>query len=74
MTGELSLRGKALPIGGVKEKLLAAYRLGISNILLPKDNVKDLEDIPKDVMGKLNVMPITAATEALRYVLPGKRA
>ncbi|MCR4620837.1 MAG: endopeptidase La [Clostridiales bacterium] len=73
MTGELSLRGNALPIGGVKEKLLAAYRLGINNILLPRENVKDLEDIPLDVRGKMNVMPITRATEALKYVLPGKR-
>ncbi|MBQ3668198.1 MAG: endopeptidase La, partial [Clostridia bacterium] len=74
MTGEISLRGKALPIGGVKEKLLAAYRLGINNVLLPKENVKDLEDMPKDVMSKLNVVPITAAAEALNYVLGGKRA
>ena len=74
MTGEISLRGNALPIGGVKEKLLAAYRLGINNILLPRENVKDLVDIPANVRGKMNVMPITRATEALRYVLPGKRA
>ena len=74
MTGEISLRGKALPIGGVKEKLLAAYRLGINNVLLPKENIKDLEEMPKDVMSKLNVVPISAATDALKYVLCRKRA
>ena len=73
MTGEISLRGKALPIGGVKEKLLAAYRLGINNILLPKENMKDLEEIPSGVLEKLNVIPITSAMEALSYVLPGKK-
>jgi ATP-dependent Lon protease len=73
MTGEISLRGKALPIGGVKEKLLAAYRLGINNILLPKENMKDLEEIPSDVLEKLNVIPISSAMEALSYVLPGKK-
>ena len=74
MTGEISLRGKALPIGGVKEKLLAAYRLGIKNVLLPKDNIKDLENIPKDILGDMNVVPVSAAMDALRYVLPAKRA
>ena len=74
MTGEISLRGKALPIGGVKEKLLAAYRLGINNVLLPKDNVKDLEEMPRDVMSKLNVVPISAVSDALKYVLCRKQA
>ena len=74
MTGEISLRGKALPIGGVKEKLLAAYRLGIKNVLLPKDNITDLENIPKDILGDMNVVPVSAAMDALRYVLPAKRA
>ena len=74
MTGEISLRGKALPIGGGKEKLLAAYRMGIKNVLLPRENMKDLEEIPDDILGKMNVVPMTAACEALRYVLPGKRA
>ncbi len=72
MTGEISLRGKALPIGGVKEKLLAAYRSGISTVLLPAENAKDLEEIPKDVLKDMDVRTISNANEAIAVVINQK--
>ena len=56
MTGEVTLRGKVLPIGGLKEKSLAAYRVGIRKIIIPKDNQKDLQDIPKEVLDNMTVI------------------
>ena len=69
MTGEITLRGKVLPIGGVKEKLLAAHRAGIKNIVLPKDNEKDLADIPKSVLDTLNVYMVQTMDEVLKIAL-----
>jgi ATP-dependent Lon protease len=69
MTGEITLRGKVLPIGGVKEKLLAAHRAGIKNIVLPKDNEKDLADIPKNVLDTMNVYLVQTMDEVLRIAL-----
>ncbi len=69
MTGEVTLRGRVLPIGGVKEKLLAAYRAGIRIILLPTENRKDLEDIPPHVLSTFDIRPVEHVEEVLRAVL-----
>ena len=69
MTGEITLRGKVLPVGGIKHKLLAAYRAEITEIILPKDNEKDLEEIPEDVREKLEVHLVEQMDEVLRYAL-----
>ncbi len=71
MTGEITLRGKVLPIGGVKEKLLAAHRAGVTTILLPKDNEKDLADIPKSVLDAMDVHLVETMDEVLRTALAG---
>jgi ATP-dependent Lon protease len=71
MTGEITLRGKVLPIGGVKEKVLAAHRAGVKNIVLPKDNEKDLADIPKNVLDSLNVFMVESMDEVLKLALEG---
>ena len=69
MTGEISLRGKVLPIGGLKEKLLAAHRGGIKTVIIPKDNVKDLEDIPENAKRDLNIHAVEAIDEVLTIAL-----
>jgi ATP-dependent Lon protease len=69
MTGEITLRGRVLPIGGLKEKLLAALRAGITTVLIPKDNEKDLEDIPANVKEGMTIIPVSTADEVLMHAL-----
>ncbi|HEX8097683.1 MAG TPA: S16 family serine protease, partial [Pyrinomonadaceae bacterium] len=69
MTGEITLRGRILPIGGVKEKLMAAHRFGITTILLPKDNEKDLTEVPEEVRESMSIHPIETIDEVLALAL-----
>ena len=69
MTGEITLRGKVLPIGGVKEKLLAAHRLGLRTVLLPKDNEKDLADVPPEILAQMSIHFVSSMDEVLLLAL-----
>jgi ATP-dependent Lon protease len=69
MTGEITLRGEVLPIGGLKEKLLAAHRGGIATVLIPHDNEKDLAEIPKNIKDNLNIVPVRWIDEVLQFSL-----
>ena len=69
MTGEVTLRGHVLPIGGLKEKLLAAHRAGITKILIPEDNKKDLTDIPKNILDKLEITTVKNVDQVLKIAL-----
>jgi len=69
MTGEITLRGRVLPIGGLKEKLLAAHRGGIETVIIPEENEKDLADIPKNVTGSLEIKPVKWIDEVLDIAL-----
>ena len=69
MTGEITLRGEVLPIGGLKEKLLAAHRGGITTVLIPDDNKKDLAEIPKNIKDKLTIVPVKWIDEVLEHAL-----
>ncbi|MEC7387048.1 MAG: endopeptidase La [Pseudomonadota bacterium] len=69
MTGEITLRGRVLPIGGLKEKLLAALRAGIKTVLIPKDNEKDLAEIPDNVKSGLNIVPVSVVDEVISKAL-----
>jgi ATP-dependent Lon protease len=69
MTGEITLRGEVLPIGGLKEKLLAAHRGGIKTVIIPKENERDLEEIPDNVKRDLNIHPVQWIDEVLALAL-----
>ena len=69
MTGEITLRGEVLPIGGLKEKLLAAHRGGIRTVLIPDENVKDLAEIPDNIKGNLDIKPVKWIDEVLAVAL-----
>jgi ATP-dependent Lon protease len=72
MTGEITLRGRVLPIGGLKEKMLAAHRGGIRKIIIPQDNEKDLIDVPKNIMKELTVVPVEHMDQVLMHALVWK--
>ena len=69
MTGEITLRGTVVPIGGLKEKLLAAHRGGIETVIIPAENEKDLADIPKNILRKLEIHPVSVIDEVLKIAL-----
>ena len=69
MTGEISLRGAVLPIGGLPEKLMAAERAGIRTVLIPKDNVRDLDDVPEEIREKLEIIPVSTVKEVISHTL-----
>jgi ATP-dependent Lon protease len=65
MTGEVSLDGRVMPIGGLPEKLMAAVRAGVKTVFIPKDNTEDLEDVPEEIRNKLTVIPVQYVTQVL---------
>ena len=69
MTGEITLRGLVLPIGGLKEKLLAAHRAGIKKVLIPMENKKDLAEVPKTVLDSVEIIPVKNVDEVLKVAL-----
>ncbi|MBX7144464.1 MAG: endopeptidase La [Oligoflexia bacterium] len=72
MTGEITLRGAVLPVGGLKEKALAALRYGIKNVIIPFENIKDVEEVPKEQREKIKFIPVKHISEVLEMVLTGK--
>jgi ATP-dependent Lon protease len=69
MTGEITLRGKVLPVGGIKEKVLAAHRAGLRTVILPRRNEPDLEDVPEELRRELSILPVDDAADVLQHAL-----
>ncbi|CEA14776.1 MULTISPECIES: endopeptidase La [Methanobacterium] len=69
MTGEISLRGAVLPVGGIKEKVLAAHRAGIKRVILPEENTKDLDDVPEDVKAEMEFIPVKTVEDVLKETI-----
>ncbi len=69
MTGEITLRGRVLPIGGLKEKLMAALRGGIKKVLIPEENAKDLAEIPDKVKSNMEIVPVSRMDEVIKHAL-----
>ena len=67
MTGEITLRGRVLPVGGLKEKLLAAIRGGVRKVLIPEENVKDLSEISDEIKNRLEIVPLRYAEDAIEH-------
>ncbi len=74
MTGEITLRGRVLPIGGLKEKAMSAHRAGIKTIIIPKDNERDIDDIPESVRKELSIVPVEHLDEVLKVALKEGKA
>jgi ATP-dependent Lon protease len=72
MTGEITLRGRVLPIGGVREKVLAAHRAGLKTVVLPEKNLKDLIDLPKTAKSELKIIPVKHMDEVLQIALASR--
>lgn len=69
MTGEITLSGRVLPVGGIKEKMLAAHRYGVKTILLPERNLQDLEELPQKVKNDITFIPVSHMDEVLKLAL-----
>ncbi len=69
MTGEITLRGRVLPVGGIREKILAAHRAGIKTVMIPERNLKDLVDVPKKVKDDLKIIPVEHMDQVLEVAL-----
>jgi ATP-dependent Lon protease len=74
MTGEITLRGQVLPVGGIKEKVLAAHRAGLKTIILPCDNEQDLEDIPEEVRNQIKFIFVNTVEEVVNHSMETKKA